>query len=123
MITIIPMRPRRFALNESCFASTPRCSDPAHHSAAAIGALLDSKLPGNPHTHAVGDASRTVIRKDREGSLGMKVLRAAALMALLVAGPAYAQQKPPPPTDPPKSPTEIEREKSTDQAYKKSLGN
>ncbi len=53
----------------------------------------------------------------------MKVLRAAALMALLLAGPAYAQQKPPPPTDPPKSPTEIEREKSTEQAYKKSLGN
>ena len=52
----------------------------------------------------------------------MKVLRAAALMALLLAGPAYAQ-KPPPPTDPPKSPSEIEREKSADQAYKKSLGN
>jgi hypothetical protein len=53
----------------------------------------------------------------------MKVLRAAALMALLLAGPAYAQQKPPPPTDPPKSLSEIEREKSTDQAYRKSLGN
>jgi hypothetical protein len=51
----------------------------------------------------------------------MKV-RAAALMALLLAAPAYAQ-KPPPPTDPPKSQSEIERDKSTEQAYKKSLGN
>jgi|GEM_PF-7114534 len=52
----------------------------------------------------------------------MKVLRAAAVMTLLLAAPAYAQ-KPPPPTDPPKSQSEIERDKSAEQAYKKSLGN
>jgi len=54
----------------------------------------------------------------------MKVLRAAVMLSLLLAGPAYAQgAKPPPPSDPPKGPGEVEREKSTDQAYKKSLRN
>jgi hypothetical protein len=54
----------------------------------------------------------------------MKLLRATAMVILLLAGPAYAQgAKPPPPSDPPKSPGQIENEKSTDQAYKKSLRN
>ncbi len=54
----------------------------------------------------------------------MKVLRAAAMIALLVAGPAYAQKgAPAAPTDPPKSPSQIEAEKSAEKAYKNSLGN
>jgi len=80
--------------------------------------LFDSKLPGEPSTQG---RWRGFVHSDRrvERELRMKVLRAATLMALLLAGPAYAQQKPPPPTDPPKSLSDIEREKSTDQAYKK----
>ena len=39
-------------------------------------------------------------------------------------GPVYAQAaKPPPPTEAPKGPGEVEREKSADQAYKRSLRN
>ncbi|HLI99907.1 MAG TPA: hypothetical protein VKT76_09340 [Bradyrhizobium sp.] len=54
----------------------------------------------------------------------MRVLRAAAMVMLLLTGPVLAQTaKPPPPTDPPKSPTEIQSEKATDSAYKRSLGN
>ncbi len=54
----------------------------------------------------------------------MRVLRAAAMVALLVAGPAYAQRgAPAAPTEPPKSPSQIEAEKSADRAYKNSLGN
>ena len=54
----------------------------------------------------------------------MRVLRAAAMIALLVAGPAYAQRgAPAAPTEPPKSPSQIEAEKSADRAYKNSLGN
>jgi hypothetical protein len=55
----------------------------------------------------------------------MKVLRAAAMTTLLLAGPAYAAGgvKPPAATDPPKSQSEIEAEKSNEKAYKKSLGN
>lgn len=54
----------------------------------------------------------------------MKVLRAAAMIALLLAGPAYAQRgAPAAPQDSPKSPTQIESEKASDNAYKKSLGN
>ena len=54
----------------------------------------------------------------------MKVLRTAVMLSLLLAGPAFAQgAKPPPPNDPPKGPGEVEREKSQDQAYKKSLRN
>jgi hypothetical protein len=54
----------------------------------------------------------------------MKVLQAAVMLSLLLAGPAYAQgAKPPPPTDPPKGPGEVEREKSADKAYKNSLRN
>jgi len=56
--------------------------------------------------------------------LRMRVLRAAAMIALLVAGPAYAQKgAPAAPQDPPKSPSQIESEKSADRAYKNSLGN
>jgi hypothetical protein len=55
----------------------------------------------------------------------MKVLRTAAMFVLLLAGPAFAQgvKAPPAPTDPPKSPSQIESEKARDSAYKRSLGN
>ena len=54
----------------------------------------------------------------------MRVIRAAAMIALLVAGPAYAQKgAPAPPVDPPKSQTQIESEKASERAYKNSLGN
>jgi hypothetical protein len=57
----------------------------------------------------------------------MKVLRAAAILTLLLAGPTYAQRgapaAPAPASEPPKSPGQIEAEKSADQAYKKSLRN
>jgi hypothetical protein len=56
--------------------------------------------------------------------LRMRVLRAAAMIAVLAAGPAYAQKgAPAAPTDPPKSPSQIESEKSAERAYKNSLGN
>src|SRR5260370_19258713 len=55
----------------------------------------------------------------------MRVLCAAAVIALL-AGPAYAQQKPVPqygaaPAD--KTPSEIEQDRTAERAYKRSLGN
>jgi hypothetical protein len=54
----------------------------------------------------------------------MRVLRAAAaVVALLTAGPAYAQRAPAAPQDPPKSPAQIEQEKAAANAYKRSLGN
>ena len=54
----------------------------------------------------------------------MRVFRAAALLTLLLTGPALAQKAvPPPPSDPPKSPSQIEAEKSQDRAYKNSLSN
>ena len=54
----------------------------------------------------------------------MRVIRAAAVLTLLLAGPALAQKgAPPPPQDPPKSPSQIEAEKSQDRAYKNSLSN
>jgi hypothetical protein len=55
----------------------------------------------------------------------MRVLGAVGLLALLLAGPVYAAPPgaPAPPSDPPKSPGQIEQEKSTDRAYKNSLGN
>jgi hypothetical protein len=54
----------------------------------------------------------------------MRFLRAATMIALLVAGPAYAQKgAPAPPQDPPKSPTQIESEKASERAYKNSLRN
>jgi hypothetical protein len=54
----------------------------------------------------------------------MKILCAAALMALL-AGPAYAQGKttPGPPPTPPKSQQEIAAERAAERAYQSSLGN
>jgi hypothetical protein len=58
------------------------------------------------------------------GSFRMRVLRAAAMTTLLLAGPAYAQRgAPSAPQDPPKSQTQIEQEKATENAYKRSLGN
>lgn len=54
----------------------------------------------------------------------MRVLRAAVMLTAFIAGPAFAQGiKPPPPQDGGKSQSEIEREKSADSAYKKSLSN
>ena len=54
----------------------------------------------------------------------MRVLPAVGLLTVLLASPAFAQGiKPPAPSDPPKTMGEIETEKSTDQAYKKSLRN
>ncbi|WP_298253693.1 hypothetical protein [Bradyrhizobium sp.] len=53
----------------------------------------------------------------------MRVLPAVGLLTLLVAGPAFAQIKPPAASDPPKTPGQIETEKSADQAYKNSLRN
>lgn len=53
----------------------------------------------------------------------MRVLRATALLAVLLTGPVFAQIKPPAPSDPPRGPGEIETEKSTNEAYKRSLRN
>ena len=54
----------------------------------------------------------------------MRVLGAAAVIALVLAGPAYAQRgAPAAPQDPPKSQTQIEQEKATENAYKRSLRN
>jgi hypothetical protein len=55
----------------------------------------------------------------------MRVFCAAAIFALL-AGPAFAQDKPVPrygDVATPKSPQEIEADKAADRAYKNSLGN
>jgi hypothetical protein len=53
----------------------------------------------------------------------MRVLGAAAMIALLAA-PAYAQSKTPgPPPPPPKSQQEIEADRAAERAYKSSLGN
>jgi hypothetical protein len=54
----------------------------------------------------------------------MRVFGAAAIIALILAGPAYGQKgAPAAPVDPPKSPNQIESEKAADSAYKRSLGN
>ena len=55
----------------------------------------------------------------------MKVFRTAAIIAVMMAGPAYAQgNKPPAPVpEPPKSQADIDADKAADKAYKKSLGN
>ncbi|HLX14753.1 MAG TPA: hypothetical protein VKS24_06050 [Bradyrhizobium sp.] len=48
----------------------------------------------------------------------------AAMVALLMAGSAYAQRgAPAAPTEPPKSPAQIEQEKAGENAYRRSLGN
>jgi hypothetical protein len=57
----------------------------------------------------------------------MKLIFAAAAVAMLTV-PAYAQSQgrgapPQPPAAAPKSPQEIEAERAAEQAYKKSLGN
>jgi hypothetical protein len=62
--------------------------------------------------------------KSEGGSIRMRVFGAAAIIALVLAGPAYGQAKAPaPPVDPPKSPQEISNEKDADSAYKHSLSN
>jgi hypothetical protein len=53
----------------------------------------------------------------------MRLLRAAAIFMVLLAAPAYGQRAPAAPQEPPKSPTQIEQEKASENAYKKSLGN
>jgi hypothetical protein len=53
----------------------------------------------------------------------MRRLRAAAIFAVLLAGPANAQRAPAAPGEPPKSPTQIEQEKESENAYKRSLRN
>jgi hypothetical protein len=55
----------------------------------------------------------------------MKVFRTAAILAVMLAGPAYGQatKAPAAPVDPPKSPQEIANDKAADSAYKRSLGN
>ncbi len=55
----------------------------------------------------------------------MKVFRTAAILAVMLAGPAYAQTNKPPAQapEPPKSQSEIDADKAADKAYKKSLGN
>jgi hypothetical protein len=54
----------------------------------------------------------------------MRIFYAAAMLAVL-AGPAFAQQKPVPRygEDSSKTPQEIEADKAADKAYSKSLGN
>lgn len=61
-------------------------------------------------------------------SIRMRVLGTAAIIALILAGPAYGQstptaKPPPPPPEAAKSQTERDSEKAADQAYKRSLGN
>ena len=54
----------------------------------------------------------------------MRVFGTAAIIALMLAGPAYGQKgAPAAPVDPPKSPQEISNEKAADSAYKHSLSN
>jgi hypothetical protein len=62
--------------------------------------------------------------KSKGGNIRMRVFGAAAIIALVLAGPAYGQAKAPAaPVDPPKSPQEIANEKASESAYKHSLGN
>jgi hypothetical protein len=82
-------------------------------------------MPESAAKCRVGAAGNPVISRIKtEGALRMRVLRAGAMIALLMAGPAYAQKgAPAPPAQLPKSPSEIEAEKSTERAYKNSLRN
>jgi hypothetical protein len=58
------------------------------------------------------------------GIIRMRVFRVVAIIALMLAGPAYGQKgAPASPVDPPKSPNQIESEKAAESAYKRSLGN
>jgi hypothetical protein len=54
----------------------------------------------------------------------MRVLPATAVLTLLLTGPVFAQKgPPPPPQETPKSPSQLEAEKSQDKAYRNSLSN
>jgi hypothetical protein len=54
----------------------------------------------------------------------MRLFRAAAIITVLLGTPAYAQRgAPAAPSEPPKSPTQIEQEKASENAYKRSLRN
>ena len=55
----------------------------------------------------------------------MRVLRAAAILTLMLTGPVFAQKPapPPPPQDAAKSQTQLDAEKSQDKAYRNSLSN
>jgi hypothetical protein len=54
----------------------------------------------------------------------MRLVLAAAIFALVLGGPAYGQRGgAAAPSDPPKSPTQIEQEKASENAYRKSLRN
>jgi hypothetical protein len=62
--------------------------------------------------------------KSKGGNIRMRVFGTAAIIALVLAGPAYGQKgAPAAPVDPPKSPQEISNEKAADSAYKHSLSN
>jgi hypothetical protein len=66
-----------------------------------------------------------VAEHDPGGSMHMRVLGAAAMIALL-AGPVYAQQAPVPrygEADKDKTQGQLEQEKAAERAYKRSLGN
>src|SRR3977135_2059024 len=65
--------------------------------------------------------SASELRQER-GEIRMRVLRAAAMIVLL-AGPAYAQSIPKYGELSSKTPKQIEEERTTENAYKKSLGN
>ena len=86
--------------------------------------LGDAKMPESSAKGRIGAAGSPVICRKNGGSIRMRVLGAAAAVAVLLAGPAYAGPgAPSAPQDPPKSQTQIEQEKATDNAYKRSLGN
>jgi hypothetical protein len=72
------------------------------------------------HLHGLRDVPSIM----QTGSIGMKIICAAAVLALL-AGPAYAQGIVPKygEVDQKKSPQEIEAERESERAYKRSLGN
>jgi hypothetical protein len=54
----------------------------------------------------------------------MRIFPAVAIVALVLAGPAFGQAaKPAAPVDPPKSPSEVANDKASEGAYKRSLSN
>ncbi len=122
------------AVHKECYDTTsdarlnsllPRTASRAAYLTNGSWRAGDPKMPESSRMQGDDDRSKAMIEGTTEGSITMKVLRAAAIMTLLLAGPAYAAAPgaPPAPTDPPKSQAEIEREKSTDNAYKRSLRN
>ena len=82
-------------------------------------------MPESSSNRRIGlEGNPMVCRTKIEGSFHMRILGATAAIALLLAAPAYAQRgAASAPADPPKSQTQIEQEKATDNAYKRSLGN